>query len=211
LALPDCDNILATQLIVQMDPLSQLKDVFLESRRSMTEILALIPPAVDTFLEDIDPDKISPRMFVARSLSYTSDWLAKTEAAEQAHERILKDVVLHMKSKSFKVSKSRSFDLFSEKSSERLLWEVKSANAKNLTAQGEQGIIQLLRYSEALTDEKWIGVRFLLLLQDVGSIGINRYISKMAQRAGIELWLYDDKIEWPNRVYNIEKASFPGL
>lgn len=197
--LPKFDTREAISIIASLDPLAgeqttprPVVDV-LEASRSQ-------PPSVDTFLEDIDPDAIAPRSFVARSTASASDWLDKTAQAEEAHERILKDVVLYMKGKGYSVKKSRSFDLFAEKGSERLLFEVKSTTSKNLIAQGEKGIIQLLRYSSALPKDRSKGLRFAVLLQDQPQASVMEYLANMAARVGFELWLYREDMLWPDRL-----------
>lgn len=197
--LPKFDTNEAISIIASLDPLAgeqttprPVGDV-LEASRAQ-------PPSVDTFLEDIDPDTIAPRTFVARSTASAFDWLDKTAQAEEMHEKILKDVVLYMKGKGYSVKKSRSFDIFAEKGSERLLFEVKSTTSQNLIAQGEKGIIQLLRYSSALPKESSRGLRFAVLLQDQPQAPVLEYLANMAARVGFELWLYRENVSWPDRL-----------
>lgn len=194
-------------LIAALDPLANTKEgKQLRSPKEILRVLSSLPPVVDTFFEEIDPEKISPRTFVAKTADSSLEWLDKTNDAEQAHESILKDLVLHLKGKGFKVYKTRSFDLFAEKDGTRLLWEIKSANGYNSVAQGEKGIVQLLRYSTALSDEKAVGIRFMLLIQDSGFTAIHEYLTRMASRAGSEVWLYDSEKEWPDRVSSLNST-----
>lgn len=196
-------------LIATLDPLAKAtENEPLKSPEDILKALFSLPPIVDTLLEEIDPEKISPRTFVARASNYSLEWLDKTNDAEQAHEQILKGLVLHLISKGFKVYKTRSFDLFAKKADTQLLWEIKSANSSNSVSQGEKGIVQLLRYSTALADQKSSDIRFLLLLQDSGQRAVHQYLCKMADRVGVELWLYDDKKAWPQRAFclNSKKA-----
>ena len=198
-------------LISALDPLARvIEDTPLQSSRDILRVLSSLPPIVDTFLEEIDPEKISPRTFVARASDYSLEWLDKTNDAEQAHEQILKDLVVYLKDEGFKVYKTRSFDLFAEKAGVRLLWEVKSANGFNSVSQGEKGIVQLLRYATALSDDGSNDVKFFLLLQDSDQPAVQRYLSKMARRAGVALWLYDGRKDWPQRVFNLESETLPG-
>jgi hypothetical protein len=139
------------------------------------------------------------------------DWLSKTNEAEEMHEKILKDVVLRFKSRDYSVSKSRSFDLFAEKANIKLLWEIKSATGDNFVAQGEKGIIQLLRYSIALEQKNLVSLRLLLLIQDCDQPAVFGYLSRMAARVGIELWLYNENQEWPYKIFNQEVKTFSGL
>lgn len=188
-------------LLAALDPLAIPPEGQLtKSPEELVRVLSSLPPVVDTFLVEIDPDKISPRTFIAKSHDSTLEWLDKTNDAEQAHESILKDVVLYLKSRGFKTYKTRSFDLFVEKGDVRFLLEIKSATGFNCVAQGEKGILQLLRYSIALTEERSRGIRFIVLLQDSRQPAVQDYLSKMANRAGSELWLYDERKEWPLRV-----------
>jgi hypothetical protein len=169
-----------------------------------------VAPTVDIFLTDMDPDKISPRIFVARSSRHSNDWLEKTAQAEETHERILKDLVLYMRDDGFSLSKSRSFDLYAQKREEHLLIEVKSSTYENLVAQGEKAIIQLLRYSSALGVEDSHEINFVLLLQYQPQESVLNYISSMAQRVGFSLWLYDENRAWPDRVFTLDpKKSLP--
>ncbi len=193
-------------LLAALDPMAE-DDApeLMKDPEIILKVLSSLPPVVDTFLEEIDPDKISPRTFVAQAKDSSLEWLDKTNDAEQAHEQILKDLVLYLKSHGFKVYKTRSFDLFAEKSGAKFLWEIKSANGRNSVPQGEKGIVQLLRYSTALSDA---AVKFLLVLQDSGQPAVQQYLSKMAGRAGSELWLYDEKREWPHRIYSLNAESF---
>lgn len=201
---PHLDESDVISLIAALDPLSKIDSgVLIKSQKEILHVLSSLPPIVDTFFEEIDPEKLSPRTFVAKSTDSSFEWLDKTNAAEETHERILKDVVLHLKDKDFKVYKTRSFDLFAEKGDVKLLWEIKSANGLNSVSQGEKGIIQLLRYSTALSSEKYADIRFLVLLQDSGLVAIHEYLSKMAKCAGSELWLYNEKKDWPGRIFNM--------
>ena len=197
-------------LIGALDLMATAAPTWQGARKEILTALSSLPPVVDTFLEEIDPERISPRTFVAAA-PYSSEWLDKTNDAEQAHERILKDFVLRLRGKGFRVYKSRSVDLVAEKSGARFLWEIKSANALNATAQGEKGIVQLLRYSTALSENGVSYVKVLLLLQDSDQPAIQRYLARMAARAGIDLWLYNDRREWPQRVYNLKAGTIPNL
>lgn len=203
---PEVDWPAAVELMALLDPMSQRQDKGskLKSLEETSEALRSLPPLIDTFLEEIDPEKIAPRIFVARSKDVSLDWLDKTNYAEESHERILKDVVLELKKKGYKTMKSRSFDLVAEKTGTRLLFEIKSSNKNNLVAQAEKGIVQLLRYSTAISERSLEGARSLLLLQNSGSHLALTHLSKMAERAHAELWLYDEKTNWPGRVQNID-------
>ncbi len=199
------------QIVDLLSALESLTDFDQNTSRSPQEIanaLASLPPIVDTFLEEIDPDGISPRSFIAKSQISAIDWLDKTDQAEESHERILKDFVLFLKKSGYKTYKTRSFDLLTEKAGSRILWEVKSANAFNTVSQGEKGIIQLLRYSTALSDVGLSGLKYFLLLQDSGQKLAYKYLSKIAIRAGIELRLYNGSVSWPDRVTDLAGRSF---
>ena len=198
-------------LIAALDPMAKIMYASRESQQDVFRTLSSLPPIVDTFIEEIDLDKISPRTFVAGTPNYSSEWIEKTNDAEREHEKILKELVLRLKEKGFNVYKSRSFDVFAEKDELRLLWEIKSSNGFNSVAQGEKGIVQLLRYSIALSNDKWGGVKFLLLLQDSERIAVQEYLSKMADRAGIGMWFYDEKNNWPHRVFNLKSETLAGL
>ena len=179
------------RLIASLDPMAKVANEPQKFRQEVGRALSSLPPIVDTFLEEIDPEKISPRKFVAHTPNLSQDWLDKTNKAEKAHESILKDVVLRMKSKGFKTKKSNSFDLFAESGDSRLLFEVKSSTEDNAVSQGEKGIIQLLRYSIALSKSSdFEGVRFLLLLQAAAQPGVIDYLSNMAKmRSGHSVFM----------------------
>jgi len=199
------------RLIVALDPMSRFTNEPSGFSSEALRALRSLPPIVDTFLEEIDPEKIEPRKFIARAQNYSLDWLEKTNNAEESHENILKDVVLRMNKRGFKTKKSRSFDLFAEIGDLRFLFEIKSATDINAVSQGEKGIIQLMRYSVALSNCAPIGVRFLLLIQVVPQPSVLRYLSDVAKIAGIELWLYDKDKEWPLRMHNLKQEGLPGL
>lgn len=199
------------KLLTVLDPVKTIDGLSMHEHDEKIMTLASLPPVVDTFLEEMDIDKISPRTFLTKILTPSSDWIDKTNDAEEAHENVLKDLALRLKERGFRIYKSRSFDLFAEKSSTRLLWEVKSANGVNTVAQGEKGVIQLLRYSTALSSERFAGTRFLLLLQDSKQPAVQRYLSVISARAGAELWLHDTRKDWPNRVNSIDSQVFPDL
>lgn len=202
-AQPHLDISEATSLMASLDPICATADPALKTIEATTKAFSELPPMVDTFLEEIDPESISPRTFVASAESYSMDWLDKTNDAEEAHERILKDIVIYLRSNGFKVSKSRSFDLFAEKSDTRLLFEIKSTTNKNTSAQGEKGIVQLLRYASAVSNVDMNGVVFNLLLQASDQNGVLKHLTNMAERSGIRLWLYDDKQDWPTRIHGV--------
>lgn len=208
---PDFSESEVMKLIAALDFVKTMGKFSETSREEMIKTLASLPPVVDTFLEEIDPDKISPRTFVAAVPAHPSEWIDKINDAEEAHENILRDMALRLKEMGFKIYKSRSFDIFAEKSGARLLLEIKSANGFNAVAQGEKGVIQLLRYSTALSVERFTGTKFLLLLQDSNQPAVQRYLSEISSRAGSELWLYDSEKEWPNRVSGINSEVFSNL
>jgi hypothetical protein len=211
LAQPHLNSREAEKLMALLDPLPPIQGQQIRSTQEILAAFSSFPPVVDTFLEEIDPEKISPRNFIAGSSMTSLDWLSKTNEAEEMHEKILKDVVLRFKSRDYSVSKSRSFDLFAEKANIKLLWEIKSATGDNFVAQGEKGIIQLLRYSIALEQKNLVSLRLLLLIQDCDQPAVFGYLSRMAARVGIELWLYNENQEWPYKIFNQEVKTFSGL
>lgn len=199
---PHLDKEYVVRLISSLDPLTVGSHESLKTSADIRKVLSALPPLVDTFFEEIDSDRISPRTFVAKTPGYSIDWLEKTNDAEQAHEQILKDVVVHLKSIGYKVYKTRSFDVFAERENVRFLFEVKSASKLNTVSQGEKGLVQLLRYSMALKGTHLDGIRYLLLLQDAKQPAVHQYLSRMAELVGSELWLYDSSKEWPERISN---------
>lgn len=207
-AQPHIDPTEAEKLIASLEPIGTSAESPLHDIQGITKSFAELPPMVDTFLEEIDPESIAPRSFVASAQSYSSDWLDKTNDAEEAHERMLKDMVLYLKTKGYRLYRSRSFDLFAEKADTRLLFEIKSAVNENAAAQGEKGIVQLLRYASAISSASIIdGVVYNLLLQDSEQSGVHQHLSKMSQRTGFNLWLYDERKEWPQRVYDLQSKT----
>lgn len=193
------------ELMASLDPFVPDESAEPKSPKDNLKTATCIPPLVDTCLEEIDPDKISPRIFIARSENCSLGWLNKTGEAEKNHEEIIKDIVVYLNSVNLKSYKSRSFDLFTENADSKCLWEIKSTNEANTVEQGEKGIVQLLRYSAALSDAAVKNVRFLLLLQINAQYGVFSYLSRMAEMAGVELWLYDKNRDWPNRILNINE------
>lgn len=209
---PHLNEAIVIDLIASLDPLAKTTENSpLKSPAEALKGLAALPPMVDTFLVEVDPDKIAPRTFIARASNSSLEWLDKTNDAERAHEQILKDLALHLKSIGFKIYNTRSFDLFAEKANARFLWEIKSANSLNSVSQGEKGIVQLLRYSIALAAAKPKDTRFILLLQDSGHRAVHEYLSKMGDRTGVELWLYDDSQPWPQRVFGLDSENVSDL
>lgn len=199
----------AMQVMSSLDPIRATADPALKDIETITKAFSKLPPMVDTFLEEIDPESISPRTFVASAESYSMDWLDKTNDAEESHEKILKDVVLHLKTKGFRTYKSRSFDLFAENANIRLLFEIKSSTNENAAAQGERGIVQLLRYASAISNVDMNGVTFNLLLQESDRYSVLKHLTNMAERTGFRLWLYNKEMEWPARIHGANSQEAP--
>lgn len=195
-------------LLTALDPLAGAGGGRLKQPEDVLGSLTLLPPIVDTFLEELDLAKIAPRIFVAKTSDQSLNWFDKTNDAEREHERILKELAFALKSKGFKVFKTRSFDLFAEKGSTRLLWEIKSASGSNSVSQGEKGIVQLLRYSTALSDEILKNLRLLLLLQSSEQRAVHQYLSRMAKKVGIEFWIYNERGEGLGRICDVETSPF---
>lgn len=199
-------------LVSSIDPVATIESKLSVSRQTdLFHSLASLPPLVDTFFEVLDIEKIAPRIFIAKSEFSRHDWLDKTNNAEREHEQILKDLAVFMLGEGFRVYKTRSFDLYAEKGELKILWEIKSANEYNSVSQGEKGIMQLLRYSIALANINTSEIRYAVLLQDSCDELVKHYLSKMADRAGSELWLYKSKEDWPNRVISMYAKNLKNL
>lgn len=205
---PHLDQKSIVNLISELDPISHgdISNV-LKSQDSISNTLISLPPTVDTFLEEIDPDRISPRSFVARSSTSSLEWIDGLNDAEQVHEKILKDIVLRLQEKGFTTYKTRSFDLFSEKENVKILWEIKSAKGQNTVSQGEKGVVQLLKYIIALRRNNSDELSYILLIQDTGQQAIMQYLSDMADYVGVNLVLYDDQKEWPQRISQVSTEA----
>lgn len=196
----------SVSLVTSLDPLSPGGEA-VKIQRKVDKSSVAFSLIVDTFLEKINPEQIFPRTFVAKSKNYSLHWLEKTNQAEKNHEEILKDLVLFLNGEGFETFKSRSFDLYSKKNGIEIVWEVKSANAMNSMEQGERGIVQLLRYATALSEHGNNDVRFHLLLQSSSKQGSYHYLSRMAKKAGVELFIYDKNRKWPDRVFGVDVES----
>lgn len=206
---PEFDPEKAAELVGSLDPLSSDPANPLKELPRISDAFADLPPMVDTFLQKLDPESIAPRSFVASASSYASDWLDKTNDAEEAHEAILKTLAVRLLDSGFAISKSRSFDLFAEKSDTRVLFEVKSATKANVAAQGEKGIVQLLRYASALSGKEFGNIEFCIVLQDTHQPETAMHLSKMAQRAGLDLLLFDGEKDWPSRISDARAQTRP--
>lgn len=199
-------------LVASLDPLAgTTKTATLRSPIDALKALAALPPMIDTSLEEIDMDKIAPRKYVASHEGPSLEWLDKVNDAEQSHERILKELASYLKDHGYRIYRTRSFDLFAEKFGEGFLWEIKSANCTNSVSQGEKGIVQLLRYSMALSETKFTNTKYLLLIEDSGQRAVHEYLSAMGSRTGAEVWLYNESKPWPNRVSNLAAQNITTL
>lgn len=208
---PEIDLVEVRKILALIDPLPNASKSIPKAFRAESKTISIgVPPLVDTFLVELDPDKIVPRSFIARSKDHVFDWLQKLNQAEENHEMMLRDIVIELKGKRFETYKTNSFDLFTLKNNSKIVWELKSANSANLISQGEKGVIQLMRYQIGLAEDGIKDARCILLLQYVDQPLALEYIERMAQRIGAELWLYDSSRNWPDRIFRGDQSVFLG-
>ena len=161
-------------------------------------------PRVDAIFTTLDPNKVFAREFRASDLNTLNpiDRIKKTEAAEQRHQEILRDVACYLLSKGLQPFQSNSVDLAYMLSATLFVFEIKTANLENAITQASKGAFQLACYKNALSAE-YESIAISLLLEDTGSAELNSFILDTMQTLGISTYFYNGEVEWPFRLSNL--------
>jgi hypothetical protein len=202
MAYPGLDPADLTDIVKSQDPVQLL--LLANSPENNADYSSAAPPDVDTLFVDVDPDLIVARKFLAGSSVPSDDSTHKTEAAEAAHQRILALLARGLLAEGLVPKESSSIDLSLFVDDSPIVFEIKSANAANLTDQAEKGMLQLQRYAMALEDEGRPPRATALVIQAVpDSADTMDYVTRLARRFSVEtLYCYISE-PWPQSVRGI--------
>ncbi len=166
---------------------------------SPPSIETLAAPVVDLLFTPIVPENIFAREYVfGPAQSDTSAHSEKTNAAEKAHQDILRRLSARLISFGLVPYQSESIDLMVEFEGCLYLFEIKSATPENFHDQAGNGIVQLLKYQVAMRNESPIGVVPALVIQEPGSGDAVKFVSDMALIAGIKVVPLSLSSDWPS-------------
>lgn len=159
-------------------------------------------PDVDTELESVDVKKIIARKFVCTDAAESNflDALEKTEAAEERHQCILRDLCEFFRGKGMEPAQSRSVDLAIREKDVLYIFEIKTANSENVFSQTAKGVFQLATYSREFLREGEASVRKILVVEEKFGVEIRDFISDVVRDLGMEVIFYDEKRDWPERL-----------
>lgn len=160
-------------------------------------------PEVDTELEFVDEKKIRARKFVQEGTSKMCllEALEKTEAAEERHQCILRDLCEFFRGKGSNPSQSRSVDLAIREKGILHIFEIKTSNAENVFSQTAKGCFQLAMYSLGFLREGETSVRKILIVEENFSADTRDFILNVVRDLGVEVFFYDVRRDWPGRLY----------
>ena len=157
-------------------------------------------PSVDIEFTIIDPQTIRAREFVAgvdpRDLVAE---LKKTEHAEKTHQAMLKDIAEFLITSGVIPYESDSIDLMYGLNNRTVIFEIKSANKKNVLAQSAHGAFQLAFYTNEM-NSSYENVDSFLILQSVGNPELERFLEKTLERLNTRVLFYDSEKDWPNKI-----------
>ncbi len=164
----------------------------------------------DISLVPIDPKEVKARVFVPRKDAVSKESIMrKTEAAEQRHQEMLRDISSYFLNNSVVPYQSNSIDLAIKANGKTDIFELKSISESNLLAQASKGIFQLLYYSYVLDECGVICGSRYLVVEAGSSFSDLVIVAAVAASAGAKLMVYDSKKEWPGRLSEYS-ASTPG-
>jgi hypothetical protein len=163
---------------------------------------------VDLSFSEIDPEKIVVRRFVVQEgdRSDASESLAKTEAAEKAHQDMLKDISLFLKSRGIVPFETASLDLVYWVDGKTFFCEVKSATPGNIIAQAAKGAFQIACYSNAMKDD-YAKVYPALILEKIEDKALESHVQHALEYLGVRCLFYDRVVDWPYRVEGLLNGS----
>ena len=158
-------------------------------------------PDVDLSLVPVNPAEIKIRRFVARRRSIPIDeMLQKTAAAEKRHQEMLKDIAAQLLKNGHNVFQSESIDMAVKSDAGLHVYELKSIDGTNAVSQIAKGLFQLLYYSDALKECGISVVEKGLIVESNLTEDMSNAFSRIVGNAGVCLYLYNSKRQWPERV-----------
>lgn len=161
-----------------------------------------LKPEVDVKLQPIDINALYARKFVAGVKKHIdlAETLEKTENAEKRHQDMLRDIASQLQKLNLVPKQSSSIDLFVEKASGCVTFELKTAHESNILGQSAKGLFQLGCYKIALNDLGYSDNMLVLVLERIGEETLEAYTSQVLNFFGIKPLFYDLSKPWPERL-----------
>ena len=159
---------------------------------------------VDLDFTEIDPKMIFARRFIQAEVGPINleNALAKTEAAEQMHQMMLRDISQYLKSESIIPCQSGSIDLMINQGGATRIYEIKSATEANLFAQAAKGAFQLGHYMSAMVTD-YSQLSGALITQAIEDNQLQNTVTEALRILCIKHLIYYPKREWPSRVIGL--------
>ena len=156
---------------------------------------------VDLDFTEIDPATIYAREFVASDtgLPDLESALNKTEAAEQLHQAMLRDISTYLKGKAFSPYESGSVDLMINYHERTKIYEIKSSNIMNVIAQAAKGAFQIACYVNAMKVD-YNPLDAALIMHKIDDENLEKFTHEALKQLGIRYLVYNPAHEWPDRV-----------
>jgi hypothetical protein len=163
-------------------------------------------PNVDLDLVEINPQDIWSRKFTptdgtdsSRLFQKFLDGLEKTVAAEERHQKILKECVVWLASNGLTPLASSSVDLAYKVHGKVFAFEIKSATAESFLAQFEAGVMQIARYKWEFVS-RGVDVNAGLIIELPETLSATADFESFAEFLGIDLLFWMAGEEFPKRV-----------
>ena len=159
------------------------------------------PPQVDIIFKLIDPNNIFARKFTAKKNPANNHFnqIKKTEAAEQKHQDILRDVSRFLITEGVQPFHSNSVDLAYKSNGCLYIFEIKTSNCLNMISQASKAAFQLAYYKNSLSLD-YESITYSLLIEDSGSENLNSFIFETMKTLGMSTFIYREGLNWPSRV-----------
>ena len=109
--------------------------------------------------------------------------------------------------KGMEPAQSRSVDLAIRGKGVLHIFEIKTANSENVFSQTAKGVFQLATYSREFLREGETSVRKILVVEENFGVEMRDFISDVVRDLGTEVIFYDERRDWPERLFPPFSAS----
>jgi len=168
---------------------------------SLRDARVSLEKRVDVDFSEIDPSTVYAREFVASEgrLPDLESALRKTEAAEELHQAMLRDIAMYLKNRSLSPYESGSIDLMISLNGIMKIFELKSSTVENILAQVSKGAFQIACYVNAMQLD-YEPLSAALIIHTIDDKSLERFACDALKYLGVRYLIYDPKKAWPYRV-----------
>lgn len=192
----------ASSLLKANDPVSLLAEETGNAASSNLDFSAqAIEKSVDLDFTKIDPETIYAREFILSEgfLPDLESALRKTEAAEEIHQQMLRDISSYLLEQGVSPYETASIDLMITLKDQTRIFEIKSSTSTNLLAQAAKGAFQMACYVNAMADD-YEPLDGALILHKIEDPNLEKFVHDALTRLNVKYLTYNPREKWPERV-----------